>query len=63
MGHFPQAGRRPGFRCLSLLACVRVRVISVRRAGPQLVQMFIGDGATIVRDAFVLAKEMLELSL
>ena len=26
-------------------------------AGPQLVQMFIGDGAKSVRDAFVLAKE------
>ena len=26
-------------------------------AGPQLVQMFIGDGAKLVRDAFALAKE------
>ena len=26
-------------------------------AGPQLVQMFIGDGAKLVRDAFTLAKE------
>ncbi|CAK0861002.1 unnamed protein product, partial [Prorocentrum cordatum] len=26
-------------------------------AGPQLVQMFIGDGAKIVRDAFTLARE------
>ena len=26
-------------------------------AGPQLVQMFIGDGAKMVRDAFALAKE------
>lgn len=25
--------------------------------GPQLVQMFIGDGAKLVRDAFALAKE------
>eukprot|EP00439_Symbiodinium_sp_Y106_P053055 s1728_g7.t1 len=33
----------------------------LKLAGPQLVQMFIGDGAKIVRDAFVLAKEMLEL--
>ncbi|KAK9502126.1 hypothetical protein O3M35_012717 [Rhynocoris fuscipes] len=29
----------------------------LRLAGPQLVQMFIGDGAKIVRDAFALAKE------
>eukprot|EP00440_Ansanella_granifera_P050643 gb/GFBE01054890.1/.p1 GENE.gb/GFBE01054890.1/~~gb/GFBE01054890.1/.p1 ORF type:complete len:451 (+),score=167.74 gb/GFBE01054890.1/:1-1353(+) len=29
----------------------------LKLAGPQLVQMFIGDGAKIVRDAFVLAKE------
>ena len=28
-----------------------------QRAGPQLVQMFIGDGAKLVRDAFALAKE------
>jgi 26S proteasome regulatory subunit T5 len=26
-------------------------------AGPQLVQMYIGDGAKLVRDAFDLAKE------
>eukprot|EP00300_Choanocystis_sp_HF-7_P024214 c25623_g1_i1.p1 GENE.c25623_g1_i1~~c25623_g1_i1.p1 ORF type:complete len:434 (-),score=138.27 c25623_g1_i1:67-1368(-) len=29
----------------------------LKLAGPQLVQMFIGDGAKIVRDAFMLAKE------
>ena len=29
----------------------------MRPAGPQLVQMFIGDGAKLVRDAFALAKE------
>merc|ERR1719450_3194 len=29
----------------------------LKLAGPQLVQMFIGDGAKIVRDAFVLARE------
>merc|ERR1711893_191408 len=29
----------------------------LKLAGPQLVQMFIGDGAKIVRDAFELAKE------
>ena len=29
----------------------------LKLAGPQLVQMYIGDGAKIVRDAFALAKE------
>merc|ERR1711959_321846 len=29
----------------------------LKLAGPQLVQMFIGDGAKIVRDAFTLARE------
>ena len=29
----------------------------LKLAGPQLVQMFIGDGAKLVRDAFGLAKE------
>lgn len=29
----------------------------MKLAGPQLVQMFIGDGAKLVRDAFALAKE------
>ena len=29
----------------------------LKLAGPHLVQMFIGDGAKIVRDAFELAKE------
>jgi len=31
--------------------------IFLKLAGPQLVQMFIGDGAKLVRDAFALAKE------
>src|ERR1700734_3244171 len=29
----------------------------LKLAGPQLVQMYIGDGAKLVRDAFALAKE------
>ena len=33
---------------------------SCRLAGPQLVQMFIGDGAKLVRDAFELAKEKIK---
>lgn len=32
----------------------------MKLAGPQLVQMFIGDGAKMVRDAFALAKEKAE---
>merc|ERR1719366_17894 len=31
--------------------------VFLKLAGPQLVQMFIGDGAKMVRDAFELAKE------
>lgn len=31
--------------------------IFLKLAGPQLVQMYIGDGAKIVRDAFALARE------
>jgi 26S proteasome regulatory subunit T5 len=39
-------------------ACAnQTKACFLRLAGPQLVQMFIGDGAKIVRDAFALAKE------
>lgn len=39
-------------------ACARFTdAIFLKLAGPQLVQMFIGDGAKLVRDAFKLAKE------
>ena len=34
--------------------------IFLKLAGPQLVQMFIGDGAKLVRDAFKLAKEKVQ---
>merc|ERR1712216_616455 len=34
--------------------------IFLKLAGPQLVQMFIGDGAKLVRDAFELAKEKIK---
>ena len=42
--------------------CITCGVLSLQStflklAGPQLVQMFIGDGAKMVRDAFALAKE------
>jgi len=35
----------------------QVKATFLKLAGPQLVQMFIGDGAKIVRDAFAVAKE------
>merc|ERR1712070_900122 len=39
-------------------ACAKhTDAIFLKLAGPQLVQMFIGDGAKLVRDAFALAKE------
>merc|ERR1712154_650828 len=39
-------------------ACAnQTKATFLKLAGPQLVQMFIGDGAKIVRDAFALAKE------
>jgi len=39
-------------------ACAaRTNATFLKLAGPQLVQMFIGDGAKIVRDAFTLARE------
>eukprot|EP00753_Platysulcus_tardus_P018597 PLAT6951.1.p2 GENE.PLAT6951.1~~PLAT6951.1.p2 ORF type:complete len:426 (+),score=232.71 PLAT6951.1:72-1349(+) len=42
-------------------ACARqTDAIFLKLAGPQLVQMFIGDGAKMVRDAFELAKEKVE---
>ena len=39
------------------VAVVHQDAIFLKLAGPQLVQMFIGDGAKLVRDAFKLAKE------
>ena len=39
-------------------ACAKnTDAIFLKLAGPQLVQMYIGDGAKLVRDAFDLAKE------
>ena len=45
-------------KTLMARACARQsNAIFLKLAGPQLVQMFIGDGAKLVRDAFELAKE------
>ncbi|KAK0602738.1 hypothetical protein LWI29_036508 [Acer saccharum] len=42
----------------TLMACAAPKNATfLKLAGPQLVQMFIGDGAKLVRDAFQLAKE------
>ncbi len=42
-------------------ACAKqTDAIFLKLAGPQLVQMFIGDGAKLVRDAFDLAKEKVQ---
>lgn len=39
------------------VTCCVSQATFLKLAGPQLVQMFIGDGAKLVRDAFALAKE------
>merc|ERR1719421_1507119 len=45
-------------KTLMARACAaRTNACFLKLAGPQLVQMFIGDGAKLVRDAFSLAKE------
>lgn len=43
--------------CAFALICPFSQATFLKLAGPQLVQMFIGDGAKLVRDAFALAKE------
>eukprot|EP00128_Syssomonas_multiformis_P009513 Colp12_sorted_trinity150504_noHs@24291 len=45
-------------KTLMARACAaQTKATYLKLAGPQLVQMFIGDGAKLVRDAFALAKE------
>ena len=42
-------------------ACAnQTNAVFLKLAGPQLVQMFIGDGAKMIRDAFELAKEKIK---
>lgn len=42
-------------------ACAnQTNAVFLKLAGPQLVQMFIGDGAKLIRDAFELAKEKIK---
>jgi 26S proteasome regulatory subunit T5 len=66
---FAKVGIQPSKGCLlygppgtgkTLLAracAAQTKATFLKLAGPQLVQMFIGDGAKLVRDAFALAKE------
>ena len=61
MTAFPQSQwpcQLPAGKTLIARACAaQTNATFLKLAGPQLVQMFIGDGAKLVRDAFALAKE------
>ena len=46
-----------GKTLLARACAAQTKATFLKLAGPQLVQMFIGDGAKLVRDAFSLAKE------
>eukprot|EP00696_Hemimastix_kukwesjijk_P012104 gnl/Hemi2/2517_TR892_c0_g2_i1.p1 gnl/Hemi2/2517_TR892_c0_g2~~gnl/Hemi2/2517_TR892_c0_g2_i1.p1 ORF type:complete len:456 (+),score=153.23 gnl/Hemi2/2517_TR892_c0_g2_i1:70-1437(+) len=46
-----------GKTLLARAVAAQTKATFLKLAGPQLVQMFIGDGAKLVRDAFALAKE------
>ena len=46
-----------GKTLLARACAAQTKSCFLKLAGPQLVQMFIGDGAKLVRDAFALAKE------
>jgi len=46
-----------GKTLLARACAAQTQAAFLKLAGPQLVQMFIGDGAKLVRDAFALAKE------
>lgn len=46
-----------GKTMLARAVAAQTKSTFLKLAGPQLVQMFIGDGAKLVRDAFLLAKE------
>lgn len=67
--HFDKIGIKPpkgvlmhgppgtGKTLLARACAAQTKATFLKLAGPQLVQMFIGDGAKLVRDAFDLAKE------
>jgi 26S proteasome regulatory subunit T5 len=52
------AGRAPLITPFSPVSATKATFLKL--AGPQLVQMFIGDGAKMVRDAFELAKQKVQ---
>lgn len=52
-----------GKTLLARACAAQTNATFLKLAGPQLVQMFIGDGAKLVRDAFALAKEKVSISL
>ncbi|KAJ3303587.1 26S proteasome regulatory subunit 6A A [Kappamyces sp. JEL0829] len=56
---FVNLGIKPpkGKTLLARACAAQTNACFLKLAGPQLVQMFIGDGAKLVRDAFALAKE------
>jgi 26S proteasome regulatory subunit T5 len=49
--------RGTGKTLLARACAAQTKACYLKLAGPSLVQMFIGDGAKLVRDAFELAKE------
>lgn len=53
--HMPMLGT--GKTLLARACAASTKACYLKLAGPSLVQMFIGDGAKLVRDAFALAKE------
>merc|ERR1719333_496281 len=67
--HFENLGIRPpkgvllygppgtGKTLIARACAAQTNATFLKLAGPQLVQMFIGDGAKLVRDCFALAKE------
>ncbi|CAO1435280.1 unnamed protein product, partial [Diamesa serratosioi] len=52
-----------GKTLLARASAARTKSTFLKLAGPQLIQMFIGDGAKLVRDAFAIAKEKAQQSL
>ena len=54
---FPFIFSGTGKTLMARACAAQTKSTFLKLAGPQLVQMFIGDGAKLVRDAFALAKE------
>lgn len=53
----PPPGAGTGKTLIARACAAQTNATFLKLAGPTLVQMFIGDGAKMVRDAFALAKE------